>query len=134
MRLIAMLVGIVVRVGAPLGDDESAGTLPPMCELRAPPRSGTSLGCMSCHDGSVAAHVGGLDERGSGRHPVDVDYEAVALQHPESYRAPGALPSSVVLTQGMLTCATCHSARSSEPGHTALPMERSRLCLACHLY
>ncbi len=135
MRTIALLVGLTLRFGAPLPErDSSSTTLPPVCELGETSRAFGSMACMSCHDGSIAAHVGGLGEAGSGRHPVDVDYQEAVLKHPDSYRPLGLLPSPVTLEQGKLTCTTCHAAASSEPGHTSLPMERSRLCLACHLY
>jgi len=34
---------------------------------------------------------------------------------------------------GKVACTTCHAPDSREPGHPAVTMERSAMCLACHV-
>lgn len=88
--------------------------------------------CLSCHeeetagaDGTETGHPApsaGLD------HPVDVRY-------PESdreYRPPGELAPVILLLDRRVTCLSCHA--YDDPGHApVLAIERSELCLACHL-
>lgn len=134
MRTLSMLLPLLVKFGAPLPESASSSNpLPTVCVLSASERRTDSAVCMSCHDGSVAPEVGGFDV-GSGRHPVDIDYESIAMRRPDAYTPAAWLPSSVMLRDGKLTCTTCHAAASTEPAHTSLTMERSRLCLACHVY
>jgi predicted CXXCH cytochrome family protein len=96
----------------------------------------SSRGCLSCHDGLAASAVSYTFGRGSGSmhgsHPVDVDYGAAELRPGNRFRPPGALPASIVLPGGKVGCVSCHDGASPERYHTALPMDRSRLCFSCH--
>jgi predicted CXXCH cytochrome family protein len=109
------------------------------CALgRVSRRSATTATCLSCHDGLSASGIGYSSPGvagarfAHGSHPVDVDYNRASMKPQAQYRPLSALPSSLVLTDGKVTCVTCHDGSSSEPAHTSLPMDRSRLCFGCH--
>jgi hypothetical protein len=89
-------------------------------------KTADSIGCIVCHDGSVAPVV-------ELSHPVDLNYADILLKKP-GVLSPGPLPTELVLNNGLVTCATCHDGNSTEPGHTAMPMDRSQMCFACHPY
>ena len=99
-----------------------------ICSLANAQRDQTaSVSCLSCHDGSIGSNIG----VGHGYHPVGTDY-ADAM-----YRRPAAVlrispPPELVLVNGKVECTTCHDGGSREPSFTALPMNRSALCFACH--
>jgi predicted CXXCH cytochrome family protein len=94
----------------------------------------TTRTCLSCHDGLAAPGVEYATTRGAGHgsHPVDVDYAQASMRPRARFRPQGALPASVVLPGGKVTCTSCHDGASREKHHTAMPMERSRLCTSCH--
>ena len=103
-----------------------------VCTLSSADRAATdSFKCLSCHDGTVAKSVVGSDPHGE-QHPVEIDYAPRAAQ---GYgRLVPRPPPALVLTNGKVTCMTCHDGSSSEPHHTAMSMSGSAMCLACHAY
>jgi predicted CXXCH cytochrome family protein len=123
-------------VTAALVIGSSALSLEPsgLCELpRVDRRHATSQACLACHDGTVAGEVHFSTERMSrGSHPVDVSYSRAGLEHPDTFHPQGALPGSLVLNDGRVTCATCHDGASREPHKVAVTMSASALCFSCH--
>jgi formate-dependent nitrite reductase cytochrome c552 subunit len=84
----------------------------------------TSAACLSCHDGSCASAVSG-----DRSHPVDRAYASGWLRGTLSLRS---IPArELVLSAGVVTCATCHDGRSGLPHHTAMP--QARICEGCHM-
>jgi predicted CXXCH cytochrome family protein len=80
--------------------------------------------CVGCHDAVLLpVHA---------QHAYWVDYEAARAVRP--LRAAVELPHEIVLVgePGMLSCTSCHDGASGYPNHTALPLERSALCVGCH--
>jgi predicted CXXCH cytochrome family protein len=103
------------------------------CGLRSADRAtARSRWCLSCHDGSMASHVGnrpgGVEV---GTHPVDVSYREAASRnrrlHPQFQ-----VSQRLSLPEGKVTCLSCHDGASGQPKHVALPMTRSELCFTCH--
>lgn len=130
----------------------SAATLPVLIAAAAPPRAGaharaalygpcelatadrratSSQRCVACHDGTAAAAVALGSGASRAEHPVDVDYERSRFDG-QRLRPSAELPRALVLVAGRVACTTCHASDSTEPGHTAMTMHRSAMCLACH--
>lgn len=108
------------------------------CALgRVSRRTATTASCLACHDGISAGGVnyggpGMAQGYSHGSHPVDVDYNLASLKPHTKFQPLSALPSSIVLQDGKVTCTSCHDGSSPEAHHTAMPMYRSRLCYGCH--
>ena len=93
--------------------------------------------CLSCHDGIAApSRLGPSDQdRGdrmqcggmAGSHPVEVHYPA----SDRGYWAIQELPSAMLMTEGCVTCVTCHRL-DSEDHELVVSNRRSALCLTCH--
>lgn len=114
-------------------DDAMARETSPCALGRVGRLEATTRTCLSCHDGLTASGVEYATGRGGhGSHPVDVDYGQAAMRPRARFRPQASLPASVVLPGGRVTCTSCHDGASSEKSHTAMPMDRSRLCLSCH--
>jgi len=96
----------------------------------------TSFYCLGCHDGTVArealsvtrtgADVGPAGGRG---HPVDVPYPAWNAR----FRPAAALDPRLVLSDGCVSCVTCHGGADASRKRLSVPNDRSALCLCCHL-
>jgi predicted CXXCH cytochrome family protein len=85
----------------------------------------TSSYCLSCHDGThgsaVADHT----------HPVSFRYDPATAR--TALRWPTA--DGIVLVSGTsVECTSCHDPASKLPSFTALTLDRSTLCLGCHLH
>lgn len=107
----------------------------------------TSLICMSCHNGTVAASTIGAsgrvlaDERVGFElpetaalhdHPIGVPYPS----NRKGYRPPGGVESrGVALPNGRVECISCHDPHDAKGVDKMLVMSnrRSDLCLACHI-
>ena len=100
----------------------------------------TTRSCMVCHDGTSGT---GVDTQRPDAapstlsamhrsHPVDVDYAVAQIRKPSLLHPAAALPPSLVLPGGLVTCVTCHDGASREPAHAAVTASRSRLCTSCH--
>jgi predicted CXXCH cytochrome family protein len=62
-----------------------------------------------------------------GLHPVEVSYPL----SDRGYTATQELPSSMLMTEGRVTCVTCHRL-DSENHELVVSNRRSALCLTCH--
>jgi len=132
------------------------------------PLVGPSRLCMSCHDGVIAIDQhysidGGMVKTGdnfgniavangqgdlSNDHPIGFDYAAVAaadrgIRPPTSgfRNNPQGLKINDTLTNGIMTCATCHEvynkdnvadAKQSYNYFIYAPERNSDICLSCH--
>lgn len=118
-----------------------------VCELGRVDRAHVdSSKCLSCHDGSVAPLVHASIPSASfetlsapagqaqGSHPVEVDYFAASARRPALFKAVGALPQGLVLSDGKVTCGTCHDIRSGREHYVAVSMDHSAMCTSCHAY
>lgn len=96
--------------------------------------------CLSCHDGTLSrgfdAQVAGVNwehTRNIGlSHPIGVDYAEAYRKKPREYHAPGSLDPRLRLTDGKISCETCHDHYSRYPHLLVMENIRSRLCLSCH--
>jgi hypothetical protein len=90
-------------------------------------RAGTpSSTCMTCHDGSQAA-----DARTG--HRYDIDYTSAF--DPNLRPNPQQFNAAIVLSNGKVTCLTCHDPASKLDFHLAGPLDgpaARRMCVACH--
>lgn len=103
---------------------------------------GASRDCLSCHDGvtaSDAGHETGLsrgfaDFGDKGRnHPVGVPYPRSGTRRAEvPLRPTVALPETVRLPGGVVSCVSCHDLYQRDKARLSVPIEGSRLCLTCH--
>ena len=138
----AELVFVIVVAAFPLERAEAGDAI---CRLPFVDRAtARSAQCLACHDGSIAPAVHatmasppfeGLTAAppgDDGRHPVEVDYATAELRRPTVLAPPAAIDSRLVLSDGKVTCATCHDGRSPLPAHVAVTLDRSALCLSCH--
>ncbi|MDH3276133.1 MAG: cytochrome c3 family protein, partial [Gammaproteobacteria bacterium] len=117
--------------------------------------TGTSVLCLSCHDGTIAlgeivnrgaphSMAGGNNRMPQGKglqgtdlrddHPISFQYSANLATQNGELAMPGAIGPNLRLDQnGELQCTTCHEAHSS-PYEKLLRMPniRSQLCTECH--
>ncbi len=132
MRTLAFaLAGLLLLSPAFVSSIES------ICELRQADRGKVqSRSCVACHDGSLgpAAHFSLAAEGLGGAHPIDIDYERARARHPGRLVPAAQLPASLVLSDGRVTCATCHDGQAHRRSKVALSMDASSLCMSCHPY
>jgi len=94
-----------------------------------------SLQCMACHAenapivGAQTASIGGFPMGGMGaaNHSVGADYAQFAGLsdfHPES-----ALPDTILLPEGKVSCVSCHKAYTSTHGERTVARN---FCMQCH--
>lgn len=91
--------------------------------------------CLSCHDGTIASdQFGGNDPtKQLTNHSVGVDYHAAFLQPAKAALAPAVtIDHRVMLTNGQVTCMSCHSLFSREAGLLVIRNDNSALCGTCH--
>jgi hypothetical protein len=104
----------------------SVAAATPACLLASPGFDRTrasSAECLSCHDGTCASAVSG--ERS---HPVERLYAIGWVARSASLRP---IPDrAIALSEGRVTCASCHDGGATLPHRTALPQDR--LCQGCH--
>jgi predicted CXXCH cytochrome family protein len=79
--------------------------------------------CLSCHDGAQAPSIG------SHTHPTHVTY---ADSSGRTTLRP-VVGDGIVLVNGMVECTSCHDPASTLAASTALTLDRSTLCLGCHV-
>lgn len=136
LTALAMVMAVYSPARAPM---------PEVCGLpQAMPGRTPTRACMGCHDGTIGAlanvtfrsQLEGFQSApeapGAGSHPVDIDYAEAAQRRPGWLTPVAALPPEVMLTDGLVTCVTCHHPDSNESFRTSLPMGGSGLCTACH--
>lgn len=98
-----------------------------------------SLHCLGCHAGS---HTGGgtvsIGRRGVLRHASGAAPHPIGTYYRDALRKGGYHPEStlaqknVMLSEGRISCLSCHEAYKKEHGKLVLPITRSALCLSCH--
>ena len=97
--------------------------------------------CLQCHDGINASEVAHTIMNGRGSawgsnelsHPVGVAYPTGSARGRDSaYKPRTALPRTVRLPQGAVSCVSCHDLYSVSDDRLTVPIEGSRLCLTCH--
>lgn len=98
-----------------------------------------SLHCLGCHagghsgGGSVSVSRGGVLRHASGSapHPIGRSYRDASLRggfHPEHQLA----QKKIVLSNGKISCVSCHEAYKKDHGKLVVSLNRSALCLSCH--
>lgn len=99
-----------------------------------------SIGCISCHEGSVGSvtnfRVAGMETLSymgpSFSHPIGMDYAEAASRNRE-LRPLDDLSPMVSLYEGKVGCASCHNPFSHERDMLVFSNRGSALCLECHL-
>lgn len=99
-----------------------------------------SLHCLGCHTsgsyaggGTVSVGKNGVLRHASGAaaHPIGRIYRDVSRNG--DYRPENELAQrNIMLSDGKISCVSCHEAYKKEHGKLVLTMDRSALCLACH--
>lgn len=98
-----------------------------------------SLQCLGCHagghagGGSVSVSRGGVLRHASGSapHPIGRSYRDASLRggfHPENLLA----QKKIILSNGRISCISCHEAYKKDHGKLVASLDRSALCLSCH--
>lgn len=98
-----------------------------------------SLHCLGCHagghsgGGSVSVSRGGILRHASGSapHPIGRSYRDASLRggfHPEHQLA----QKKIILSNGKISCVSCHEAYKKDHGKLVVSLNRSALCLSCH--
>ncbi len=100
-----------------------------------------SAQCLSCHDGVSApeTHLGSMGAAGGasfsdkGRnHPVGVSFAGNRSRRGMKLRPVSALPTTIRLPGGQVSCVSCHNLYNPTPKRLSVPIEGSALCLSCH--
>ncbi|MBI5921640.1 MAG: cytochrome c3 family protein [Betaproteobacteria bacterium] len=98
-----------------------------------------SLHCLGCHagghsaGGSVSVSRNGIlrHSSGSAPHPIGRSYRDASRKggfHPEQQLA----QKKIMLSDGKISCVSCHEAYKKDHGKLVATLDRSALCLACH--
>lgn len=98
-----------------------------------------SLHCLGCHvgghsaGGSVSVSRMGVLRHASGTapHPIGRSYRDASLRggfQPEQQLA----QKKIILSNGRISCISCHEAYKKDHGKLVVSLERSGLCLSCH--
>jgi predicted CXXCH cytochrome family protein len=98
-----------------------------------------SLHCLGCHSGSHAGGVsvsvgqnGVLPHSGSSApHPIGRSYRDASRRG--GFRPEDQLEQKhIILSDGKISCVSCHEAYKKDHGKLIAGLERSALCLSCH--
>jgi len=98
-----------------------------------------SLHCLGCHVGShlvggaVSVSRNGIlrHSSGSAPHPIGRSYRDASRKggyHPEHQLA----QKKIMLSDGKISCVSCHEAYKKDHGRLVASLDRSELCLSCH--
>lgn len=99
-----------------------------------------SLHCLGCHTsgsyaggGTVSVGLNGVlrHSSGSAPHPIGRSYREANRDgdfHPEHQLA----QKNIMLSDGKVSCVSCHEAYKKEHGKLVMTLDRSALCLSCH--
>lgn len=98
-----------------------------------------SLHCLGCHasshsgGGSVSISRNGVVRHASGSapHPIGRSYKEASSRggfQPEHQ----LLQKKIILSNGKISCISCHEAYKKDHGKLVASLDRSALCLACH--
>jgi predicted CXXCH cytochrome family protein len=132
--LLATAAGLLLAATAARSDGGAVSSpLDDVCTLARIDRLTTSSReCLSCHDGTVGpARAIGPTPGSHDAHPIDVSYERAAQRNPRLHSR-FEISRSLALPDGQVACVTCHDGASKEPMHTALSLDRGKLCTSCH--
>jgi len=94
---------------------------------------GSSIDCLSCHDGVIAKPVMLSITVGNYfcNHPVNRDYPPVDKS--EAYLPVEQVTGAgIKLLNGQVTCISCHNLKNPNAPHLAVPLDKSDLCFTCH--
>jgi len=98
-----------------------------------------SLHCLGCHagshsgGGSVSVNRAGVMRHSSGSapHPIGISYRDASRKG--GLRSEFELAQKkIVLSDGRISCVSCHEVYKKDHGRLVVPMARSELCLSCH--
>lgn len=98
-----------------------------------------SLHCLGCHagghsgGGTVSVSGSGVlrHSSGSAPHPIGRSYRDASRKgglHPEYQLA----QKKIMLSDGKVSCVSCHEAYKKDHGKLVVSLNRSELCLSCH--
>jgi hypothetical protein len=92
--------------------------------------------CLACHDGLIASNIAPctvnclFNQLGS--HSVFVTYPPAGKE--SEFTPAGQLEAiGIKLTNGQITCVSCHNLINQSKYHLVMENYRSRLCQACHI-
>lgn len=99
-----------------------------------------SAECLSCHDGVTAGETGygsGIHGGDYGdprrNHPIGVRYPRQGTTRTEvPLRPANALPPTIHLPGGTVSCISCHDLYNMESKRLSVPIIGSQLCFTCH--
>lgn len=84
--------------------------------------------CLSCHDDIDDPN----DNSHSGSHAIGITYADHAADN-EKLRPVIDLPPELILSEGVVTCATCHGLEPHDGQLLVINNRESALCNSCHL-
>ena len=92
--------------------------------------------CEACHDGSIAKAVPLCMAESCfltpGSHPVNTPYPPIKERN--MYMTAAVVKAAgVILVNGQVTCVSCHNLANPEQFHLVIEIDRSKLCLTCHI-
>lgn len=94
---------------------------------------GSSTDCLSCHDGVLAKPVMLSVTVGNYfcSHPINRNYPPVNSQ--DAYRTVEQVTAAgIKLSNGQVSCISCHNLKNPNAPHLAVPLDKSDLCFTCH--
>ena len=101
-------------------------------ELKPDP---VSSGCIVCHNGTDGSKASfcllSQGDKSEAGHIVSAVYVDYAMRNKE-LNSIESLPAELKLSEGKITCATCHGNEPHEGKALAIDNDNSALCLACH--
>jgi predicted CXXCH cytochrome family protein len=100
-----------------------------------------SAGCLVCHDGKSASQVrlsiiNSPNKRDamkkiSTKHPIGMDYEKYSASN-KALKSLDEMSQNLSLTEGRVSCITCHDPLNSGQNHLRITKTGIDLCSACH--
>lgn len=125
-----------------MADSGSSVTLSGHLDAREPetdaalPLDSFSLQCLTCHGekgdlSSVSIQQGVMNHASSSlNHPIGSNYTDATGYG--GYHPATALPQTVILPEGRISCISCHVGYSEHHGGLVIANEGSQLCFTCH--
>ncbi len=101
-----------------------------------------SAGCLACHDGKSASKVRPAIVNSPGRkkelktmslakHPIGMDYDKYSTAN-TTLKSLDEMGQHLNLTEGRVSCITCHDPLNPEKNHLRVTKTGVDLCSACH--
>jgi hypothetical protein len=101
-----------------------------------------SAGCLSCHDGKSASNVRtnvfnnpgkkSVMKMISTKHPIGMDYEQYSVLN-KGLRNLDEVSQYLTLSEGRVSCITCHDPLSAAKNHLTSTKSEMDLCSVCHI-